>query len=91
MRLSAYRGAGGAEPGATKPSGAEPGAVAPTLVGKIDRITYFGNIARYEISAAGTSILAERYNPQIFEPHEEGDSVGIDFEMDAVRVLPEEQ
>ncbi|MFA5852809.1 MAG: TOBE domain-containing protein, partial [Spirochaetales bacterium] len=81
VRLSAYRG----------PGGAEPGAVAPTLVGKIDRITYFGNIASYEISAAGTSLLAERYNPQIFEPHEEGDSVGIDFEMDSVRVLPEEQ
>ncbi|MHB0897868.1 MAG: ABC transporter ATP-binding protein [Spirochaetales bacterium] len=82
VRLSAYRGEGG---------GAEPGAAAPTLVGMIDRITYFGNIARYEISAAGTSILAERYNHQIFEPHEEGDSVGIDFEMDSVRVLPEEQ
>jgi len=81
VRLSAYGGEGGAEPGR----------VAPTLVGKIDRITYFGNIARYEISAAGTSLLAERYNPQIFEPHEEGDSVGIDFEMDSVRVLPEEQ
>ena len=72
---------------------ASPGtpASAPTLVGTVDHMTYFGSIARYEISAAGSSILAERYNPQAFELFEEGDSVGIDFEMDSVRVLPEEE
>ena len=66
-------------------------APSPALVGTIDHMTYFGSIARYEISAANTSLLAERYNPQAFELHEEGDSVGIDFEMDSVRVLPEEK
>jgi len=86
-RLSASAEATGAAatalPGAAAP--------APILIGKIDHMTYFGSIARYEISAAGTSILAERYNPQAFELFEEGDSVGIDFEMDSVRVLPEEK
>ncbi|MCX7027730.1 MAG: ABC transporter ATP-binding protein [Spirochaetes bacterium] len=69
----------------------EKNAAGSTLVGTIDHMTYFGNIARYEISAAGISIMAERYNPQAFELFEEGDSVGIDFEMDSVRVLPEEK
>ena len=72
-------------------AGGEGAAAASTFVGTIDHMTYFGSIARYEISAAGTSILAERYNPQAFELFEEGDSVGLDFEMDSVRVLPAEK
>lgn len=60
---------------------------APLLVGSIERITYFGNIARYEIKTGDLTVLAERYNPQVFEPHEEGESIGIDFEMDSVRIL----
>jgi iron(III) transport system ATP-binding protein len=91
VKLSAYRGAGSSGPGLEDSDAAAQGRAAPALVGRIERITYFGNIARYEISAANTSILAERYNPQAFEPREEGDSVGIDFEMDSVRVLPEEK
>ena len=85
-RLSAGGTVGSA--GASVQAGAAP---APALVGTIDHMTYFGSIARYEISAANTSLLAERYNPQAFELFEEGDSVGIDFEMDSVRVLPEEK
>lgn len=97
-RLSAGAAASGTAGAAVGASGAtaaptSPMAVAdvPALVGTIDHMTYFGSIARYEISAANTSILAERYNPQAFELFEEGDSVGIDFEMDSVRVLPEEK
>jgi iron(III) transport system ATP-binding protein len=59
------------------------------LKGKIERMTYFGNIARYEIPALGTTILAERYNPQGARLHEEGETVGITFEMDSVRILKE--
>jgi len=89
VRLSrlATAGVAGGTMGAASGMGA---ATPPTLVGTIEHMTYFGSIARYEISVAGTTILAERYNPQAFELHEEGDLIGIDFEMDSVRVLPEE-
>ena len=72
---------------AAQPSAELSGHSAPLLAGTIERITYFGNIARYEIKSGDLTILAERYNPQVFEPHEEGDAVGIDFEMDSVRIL----
>ncbi|TXT50100.1 MAG: iron(III) transport system ATP-binding protein [Spirochaetes bacterium] len=60
-----------------------------SLKGKIERMTYFGNIARYEIPVLGTTILAERYNPQGARLHEEGETVGVSFEMDSVRILKE--
>ena len=59
------------------------------LEGRIERMTYFGNIARYEIPVLGTTIMAERYNPQGARLHEEGETVGVAFEIDSVRILKE--
>ena len=59
------------------------------IPGRVERLTYFGNIAQYEINAAGTTLLAERYNPQASELHDEGASVDLEFEMESVRLLPE--
>ncbi len=66
-----------------------PGAAAGEFPGAIERTTYFGNIARYEIPFLGTTILAERYNPQGTRLYGEGEAVDVSFEMDSVRILPE--
>ncbi len=59
------------------------------LPGRVERLTYFGNIAQYEIKAAGTTLLAERYNPQASELHDEGSAVDLEFAMEPVRLLAE--
>ena len=59
-----------------------------SIPGRIEHLTYFGNIAQYEIKTAHTTLLAERYNPQSSELHEEGSSVDLEFEMESVRLLP---
>ena len=45
--------------------------------------------SRYEIPFLGTTILAERYNPQGTRLYGEGEAVDVSFEMDSVRILPE--
>jgi iron(III) transport system ATP-binding protein len=60
-----------------------------TLTGRVEHLTYFGNIAQYEIKTAKTTLLAERYNPQASELHEEGSIVDLEFEIESVRLLPE--
>ncbi len=60
------------------------------LRGCIDRFTYFGNIARYEVSTENGPLLIESYNPEASSIFEEGDNVGIMIDFESVRLLPPE-
>jgi len=60
------------------------------LRGCIDRFTYFGNIARYEVSTENGPLLIESYNPEASSIFEEGDNVGVIIDFESVRLLPPE-
>ena len=60
------------------------------LRGCIDRFTYFGNIARYEVSTENGPLLIESYNPEASSIFEEGDNVGVLIDFESVRLLPPE-
>ena len=60
------------------------------LRGCIDRFTYFGNIARYEVSTENGPLLIESYNPEASSIFEEGDNVGVMIDFESVRLLPPE-
>ncbi len=58
------------------------------LRGRIDRFTYFGNIARYEVSTENAPLLIESYNPEASSVFEEGAEVGIIVDFESARLLP---
>ena len=60
------------------------------LRGCVDRFTYFGNIARYEVSTENGPLLIESYNPEASSIFEEGDNVGVIIDFESVRLLPPE-
>ena len=60
------------------------------LRGCVDRFTYFGNIARYEVSTENGPLLIESYNPDASSIFEEGDNVGVMIDFESVRLLPPE-
>ena len=60
------------------------------LKGFIDRFTYFGNIARYEVTTENSPLLIESYNPEASSIFEEGDNVGVLIDFESVRLLPPE-
>lgn len=59
-----------------------------TLKGCVDRFTYFGNIARYEV-ATENGRLYESYNPEASSIFEEN-NVGVLIDFESVRLLPPE-
>jgi iron(III) transport system ATP-binding protein len=61
------------------------------LVGRVDRLTYFGSLARYEIDVDGFSLLVESGNPRDYESIGEGSGVDISFDLDSVRILASEE
>jgi len=60
------------------------------LKGCVDRFTYFGNIARYEVTTENGPLLIESYNPEASSIFEEGDNVGVLIDFESVRLLPPE-
>ena len=60
------------------------------LKGCVDRFTYFGNIARYEVATENGPLLIESYNPEASSIFEEGDNVGVLIYFESVRLLPPE-
>jgi len=58
--------------------------------GTVSELTYFGSLARYEVSAVGTTLLVENYNPQATDLFDVGEGLGIDLDLESVRVLPAE-
>ena len=60
------------------------------LRGCVDRFTYFGNIARYEVATENGPLLIESYNPEASSIFEEGDNVGVLIDFESVRLLPPE-
>jgi len=60
------------------------------LKGCVDRFTYFGNIARYEVATENGPLLIESYNPEASSIFEEGDNVGVLIDFESVRLLPPE-
>jgi len=69
----------------TNPSSNQPSVA---LKGRIDRFTYFGNIARYEVSTDNAPLLIETYNPEASFVFEEGAEVGIIIDFESARLLP---
>ncbi len=61
------------------------------LKGRIDRFTYFGNIARYEVSTENAPLLIESYNPGASQILEEGAAVGIVIDFESARLLPADE
>ncbi|MDQ7795707.1 MAG: ABC transporter ATP-binding protein [Spirochaetia bacterium] len=61
------------------------------LKGRIDRFTYFGNIARYEVSTENAPLLIESYNPGASQILEEGATVGIVIDFESARLLPADE
>jgi len=60
------------------------------LKGCVDRFTYFGNIARYEVATENGPLLIESYNPEASSIFEEGDNVGVLIDFESARLLPPE-
>ena len=60
-----------------------------TFKGNISYATYYGNKVEYVVDMHGTKIIVENYNPQCTGIFSEGDAIGIDFDLDCVRVLVE--
>jgi iron(III) transport system ATP-binding protein len=58
--------------------------------GTVSDLTYFGSLARYEVSAFGTTLLVENYNPQATDLYDQGESLGLDLDLESIRVLPAE-
>lgn len=61
------------------------------LKGHIDRFTYFGNIARYEVATENAPLLIESYNPGASQLLEEGAAVGIVIDFESARLLPADE
>ncbi|MCX8012704.1 MAG: ABC transporter ATP-binding protein [Rectinema sp.] len=65
------------------------GSEASILKGRVERLTYFGNIARYEIATDCAPIMVERYNPEGSRLFSEGSAIGILIDVASVRLLPD--
>lgn len=58
------------------------------IAGRISRATYFGDVVNYEVEAEGLALQVENYNPQASIVFGEGEAVGIDLDLESIRVLP---
>jgi iron(III) transport system ATP-binding protein len=58
------------------------------LRGRVTRTTYFGGVVVYEVESEGLLLIVEDHDPQGTGVFDEGEGVGIDLELDAVRLLP---
>jgi iron(III) transport system ATP-binding protein len=61
------------------------------LRGRVERSTYFGGVVVYEVESEGLLLIVENHSPQITGVFDEGAGVGIDLELDSVRLLPNDQ
>ncbi len=76
-------------PEAVKLSPAGEGSGAGLRRAAVERLTYFGGVALYEVKAGELTLIVESYNPQATGVYEEGTEVDIHFDLDSVRILPE--
>ncbi len=58
------------------------------LSGRVLRATYFGGVVSYEVESEGLVLLVEGYNPQVTGVFAEGEGLGIDLDLESVRLLP---
>jgi iron(III) transport system ATP-binding protein len=59
------------------------------IPGTVKRVTFFGSNVEYELDAAGTTLVIEIYNPQLFASYSEGERVNAVLDIECVRVLPD--
>jgi iron(III) transport system ATP-binding protein len=59
------------------------------IPGTVKRVTFFGSNVEYELDAAGTTLVIEIYNPQLFASYSEGEKVNTVLDIECVRVLPD--
>lgn len=58
-----------------------------TLSGIVTRATYYGPKVEYEIKVAENFIIVEGYNPQLEGMFNEGDTVGVNLNLECIRLL----
>jgi iron(III) transport system ATP-binding protein len=59
------------------------------IPGTVKRVTFFGSNVEYELDAAGTTLVIEIYNPQLYTSYSEGEKVNAVLDIECVRVLPD--
>ncbi|MDR1211122.1 MAG: ABC transporter ATP-binding protein [Spirochaetaceae bacterium] len=59
------------------------------IPGTVKRVTFFGSNVEYELDAAGTTLVIEIYNPQLYASYSEGEKVNAVLDIECVRVLPD--
>jgi iron(III) transport system ATP-binding protein len=59
--------------------------------GRVTRVTFLGSNVEYELEAAGSPLVIQIYNPQLYESYSEGDSVNAVLDLECVRVLPDDE
>lgn len=58
-----------------------------TFNGVILRAIYYGSKVAYEIKVAQNALIVESYNPQLIGMFVEGDTVGINLDLECIRIL----
>ncbi|MDR0388861.1 MAG: TOBE domain-containing protein, partial [Spirochaetaceae bacterium] len=59
------------------------------IPGTVKRVTFFGSNVEYELDVAGTTLVIEIYNPQLFTSYSEGEKINAVLDIECVRVLPD--
>jgi iron(III) transport system ATP-binding protein len=62
----------------------------PGIPGTVRRVTFLGSNVEYELEVAGTRLVIEIYNPQLYTSYSEGEQVNAVLDRECVRVLPDE-
>jgi iron(III) transport system ATP-binding protein len=61
------------------------------ISGTVKRVTFLGTNVEYEIEAAGSTLVIQIYNPQLYENYNEGEKVNAVLDLECVRVLPDDK
>jgi iron(III) transport system ATP-binding protein len=61
------------------------------VAGTVKRVTFLGSNVEYELEAAGSTLVIQIYNPQLYENYNEGEKVNAVLDLECVRVLPDEK
>jgi iron(III) transport system ATP-binding protein len=55
--------------------------------GTVKKATYYGNQIEYKVTMNGIEIVIESYRPQASHIFNEGDQVGVDLDLQCIRLL----
>ncbi len=59
--------------------------------GIVEKSVFYGTNIEYIIKVQGVKLIMELYRPQVQKVYKVGESIGVNFDLECIRVLSDEE